>query len=361
MRDLKYLIAYIIPLITIAGFWFAGPLVFLVPLVVFGIIPALEMLFPGSDRNYLPDEESLIRNDRFYDYLLYSHAAMVWLTLGAFLYSVSFRDLQVYEIIGLTWSSGIVFGGLGINVAHELGHRANKFEQHLSKILLLPSLYMHFFIEHNRGHHKHVSTPKDPATSRKGEWIYAFYIRSVVMGYLSAWKIENARLRKAGQSILSLQNQMIRFQLIQAGLLLAILLIFGWVATGLFLIAATMGFLMLETVNYLEHYGLMRKEVSPGVYERVEPRHSWNSNHLLGRIFLFELTRHSDHHYLASRKYQILRHFEEAPQLPSGYPAMMVLSLVPPLWFKVMNRELEKWEKQKEGDNPLETGSLVAG
>ena len=202
---------------------------------------------------------------------------------------------------------------------------------------------MHFFIEHNRGHHKNVSTPEDPSSARKGEMLYAFWFRSVIYSYLSAWKIEQDRLNKKGEPFISYDNEMMRFQVIQLSLLALIWWQFGWLIMLYFVAAATIGFLLLETVNYIEHYGLLR-ELKGDRYERVMPRHSWNSNHVIGRIVLFELSRHSDHHYIASRKYQILRHINESPQMPTGYPGMMLMATFPPLWFYVMNKRVNNYQ-----------------
>lgn len=200
---------------------------------------------------------------------------------------------------------------------------------------------MHFFIEHNRGHHNKVSTEDDPASSRYNEPLYMFWIRSVTMSYISAWKLENFRLSRMGEKWFSWRNEMIWYTIIQASFIGLIAWGFGWRVTGFYLISAVFGFLLLETVNYIEHYGLSRKKGEHG-YGKVLPIHSWNSNHPLGRLILFELSRHSDHHFRANRKYQILRYHEDSPQMPTGYPGMMVLSLVPPLWFKVMNPRVNK-------------------
>jgi alkane 1-monooxygenase len=237
---------------------------------------------------------------------------------------------------------GLLCGTFGINVGHELGHRADKMEQRLAKALLLTSLYMHFFIEHNKGHHKHVATPGDPSSARLGETVYGFHFRSIVFGYLSAWHIAARDVRKKGKKVFSLHNEMLQFQLIQLLFVAIIYVAFGGWTTLFFILAALQGVLLLETVNYIEHYGLQRKELAAGKYERAMPVHSWNSNHVIGRVTLFELSRHSDHHYLASRKYQILRHHDNSPQMPTGYPGMMILSLVPPAWFYVMNKRIRQ-------------------
>lgn len=236
---------------------------------------------------------------------------------------------------------GLLCGTFGINVAHELGHRVNKFEQILAKALLATSLYIHFFIEHNKGHHKNVATPEDPSSARYNEPVYTFYFRTIILSYISAWKIANSDCSKKNLSPFSIQNEMIQAHFIQIVLIGIIYFFFGWLICLYFIAAAFIGIALLETVNYIEHYGLQRKQTDAGKYERTMPRHSWNSNHTLGRIMLFELSRHSDHHYQSSRKYQILKHHEDAPQLPTGYPGSMILAMIPPLWFFVMNKKVK--------------------
>lgn len=285
-------------------------------------------------------EEELSKNDRIYDYLLYLIVFIQIPTLFFFLYSFTASQLATVDVIGRITAMGMLCGTFGINVAHELGHRKNKFEQTLAKISLLSSLYMHFFIEHNKGHHKNVATPQDPSSARYNEWLYIFYFRTIIFSYLSAWHIANNEMTKKGKSIFNLKNEMLQAHIVQIVFVGLIFLLFGGWITIYFLGAAFMGILLLETVNYIEHYGLQRQRTSENSFERTMPSHSWNSNHAIGRILLFELSRHSDHHYLASRKYQILKHHDNSPQLPTGYPGTMLLALLPPLWFKIMNKRI---------------------
>ena|SRR5690554_2857922 len=210
----------------------------------------------------------------------------------------------------------------------------------MAKALLLTSLYTHFFIEHNRGHHTRVGTDLDPASARFGEWLWTFIPRSMVGGYLSAWELERERLRARNAKVLSWANEMVRLSVLQLVFTTAIFLVFGWVAGLGFIGAAIIGGMLLETVNYLEHYGLEREILEDGKIERVLPIHSWNANQPMGRYLLFELSRHSDHHAHARRKYQTLRHFDYSPQLPTGYPGMMILAWIPPLWFAVVHRHM---------------------
>lgn len=287
-------------------------------------------------------EEELAKSDKIYDLILYSIVPLQYAALALFLYSMAHDSLTNIDIAGRIWVMGLLCGTFGINVGHELGHRSKKFEQLLAKMLLLTSLYMHFFIEHNKGHHKRVATPADPSSARYGEIIYTFYFRTIIFSYLSAWQIANKDVVKRGYTVISIYNEMLQFHLIQIAFLFMILFFFGWLITLYFLVAALIGMLLLETVNYIEHYGLQRKETSDGKYERAMPEHSWNSDHVIGRLMLFELSRHSDHHYLASRKYQVLRHFDNSPQMPAGYPGMMILALFPPAWFYVMNKRVKR-------------------
>lgn len=346
---LKYSFVYVTPFMVFISICLGGPWSYLAVGYVFGLIPLLEFAFQGTTRNMDKVEEELAKKDKFYDFLLYSLVPIQFALMGYYLYRVGDPTLQLYEKIGMMISFGISCVSLGANAGHELGHRNTWYEQLMSKMLLATTQYMHFFIEHNRGHHKNVSTDDDPASSRYGETLYAFYFRSVPGSWLSAWHLEAERLKKAGHGTWSVHNEMIRFQFIQAIMLVAIALLLGWQTMVLYLGAATIGFLFLETVNYIEHYGLRRKMVDGAYYEKTMPIHSWNSNHSLGRILLLEVTRHSDHHYMANRKYQVLRHFDESPQMPAGYPAMLLLSFIPPLWFKVMHKQIDKYRATREG------------
>ncbi len=305
------------------------------------IIPLAELAIKPVPANMSEAEEELARKDKTYDFLLYLIVILQYSLLVKFFFAMKEDEMTWLDIMGRIWVMGLLCGTFGINVGHELGHRVNHFEQTLAKALLLTSLYMHFFTEHNKGHHKRVATPEDPSSARYGEPVYSFYIRTIIFSYISAWQISNAEVRKQGKSIFSWQNEMIQFTLIELAFLALVFFVFGWLVTLYFLAAASIGILLLETVNYIEHYGLQRKQVSEGKYERAMPEHSWNSDHVIGRLMLFELSRHSDHHYLASRKYQVLRHHDDSPQMPTGYPGMMILSLIPPAWFYVMNRRIK--------------------
>jgi alkane 1-monooxygenase len=339
LHKLKYFLVYLLPATVIAALYFKGWCVWLPLAYVFGVVPFAEFFIKPNHKNLTDAEEALTKTDPFYDVLIYSIVPVLYGLVAYFLYQISLpQHLSTAEQAGLIVALGLALGVLGINVAHELGHRTTAHEQTMAKLLLLPALYTHFFVEHNKGHHKHVATPHDPASATLGENLYGFWVRSVLGSYASAWAIQTDELRKKNLGFICLQNEMLVFTIAQVSLLLGIGLVCGVAVLCYYVLAATLGFLLLETVNYIEHYGLSRLPTATG-YERAQPHHSWNSNHVLGRLVLFELSRHSDHHYKASRKYQILQHHDTAPQMPAGYPAMMLLALVPPLWFWVMHRQ----------------------
>ena len=250
------------------------------------------------------------------------------------------NPLLPFEMVGIVLSLGILLATNAINVAHELGHRKTQRERTLSKLLLLPCLYMHFYLEHNFGHHKNVATPEDPATSKKNQSVYHFWITSVLKQYKNAWQIQLSILAKGNHTYFSLKNDMLWYSIFQLCYLDLCFLFFGISGLLFALAVGVLSFVFLETINYVEHYGLVRKKLPSGRYERVQTHHSWNSNHIIGRIVLYELTRHSDHHFKASKKYQILENKKESPQLPFGYPTSILLSLVPPLWFWIMNSRI---------------------
>jgi alkane 1-monooxygenase len=286
-------------LAPIAGFWgiwqggWASPgSVY----IAFFLIPALEQLLPRSAYNLSSEEETQQAKNRFFDWLLYLHIPVLYGLIAYALHTQATQDRALWELAAMWLNVGLVVGAFGINVAHELGHRPGLAEQTMAKILLLPALYMHFFIEHNRGHHKNVATGEDPASARKGEVLYAFWLRSV-WGELPQC-LETGEKRNAALPTPS------------SGL------------SGGNLVVLPMG----RTIfRHREDTNPCCPPI-PGI-----PTTNW------GRIFLYELTRHSDHHYKATRKYQVLRHWDDSPQLPYGYPTSILMALVPPLWFRVMD------------------------
>ena len=336
MKDLKYLMSYSIALLAFIGISIGGFYNYLAVIFTFIFIPLLEILVKKSDEKYSEEEKKNRLLDPFFDLLLYLNIPIVF---GIFFFSIDklAYTSSVSDIVGIILSASIVMATNGINVGHELGHRKSIIARTCSKILYLPSQYMHFYIEHNFGHHINVATPEDPATARYKQTLYSFWVTSVIRTYISAWKIQLRLLRVSKKSFLSIKNDMIFYTLFQIIFLLFIYYNFGLYLTILSLVMSVVSFLFLETINYVEHYGLLRKKELSGRYERVKPHHSWNSNHTIGRIVLYELTRHSDHHFKSSKKYQVLESLEDCPHLPYGYPTSILLSLIPPVWFRIMN------------------------
>ncbi|WP_293875410.1 alkane 1-monooxygenase [Flavobacterium sp.] len=337
---MKYLLAYCVPFIAIIGIYFGGYWSFSGVVFAFVLIPFLELILPRNEKNYSADEIDNRLKNGFFDLLLYLNVVIVYGSLLYVLIVKTNKNLSNSEIIGIIVSLGIILGSNGINVAHELGHREKLYERMLGKLLLIPSHYTHFFIEHNHGHHVHVSTPQDPSTAKINQSLYAFWIQTICGTYIKAWQIQKKLNQNENRSFFSLKNDMMWFTLIQITYLILIYFSFGILSFTIVLSAGIIGFLLLETINYIEHYGLKRNLLPSGRYERVSEKHSWNSNHILGRIMLYELTRHSDHHYKSQKKFQVLEYHFVSPQMPYGYPTSMVLSLVPPLWFAVMNKRI---------------------
>ena len=326
-----------LPISAVISIYLKGYFSYFTPFYAFVLIPVLELLLPHDTSNYEREEREQKKNNKLFDWMLYLNAPIIFSLIIVALWDVSTTNYATYEIVGLVLSIGIVLGTNGINVAHELGHRQITNERYLAKLMLLPSFYMHFYIEHNFGHHAQAATKEDPATARYNQTVYSFWFTSVIRQYFSAWKLQSKLLSSKKQAFLSLKNDMLWYTIFQV--LYAAIVFYFFGQQGLIFASASgiVGFLMLETVNYIEHYGLLRNKLPSGRYERVREIHSWNSNHVIGRIVLYELTRHSDHHYKSSKKYQVLDYHDISPQMPYGYPTSMVLSLLPPLWFKIMN------------------------
>lgn len=345
MRAFGYLFAFFPALLFLISLESSGILAWLCVGVVFIIIPILEWLI-GVRNNQLTTEQLKLRSqDKRFDLVLYALVPVQWVLILIFgnFFSIIPMSNWGFEEWGKIMGMGILCGSYGINVAHELGHRNSKMEQKMAQSLLLTSLYMHFFIEHNRGHHKHVATPEDPSTARLNEPVQLFWMRSMFQTWVKSWQLEFERLKRENLPRFHYSNQMLQFQLIQLIYMGIVYLLFGGNGFTALLIAAFIGAVLLETINYIEHYGLLRKKTEQGYYELVETKHSWNSNHLIGRLLLFELSRHSDHHYKSHKKYQELQSAPEAPQMPTGYPGMMVLSMIFPLWFWMMNKRVAQF------------------
>jgi len=344
MKALKYFSILILPIVVWVSFTNKGWLTHLPAIIFFGFVPLLEFFIKPNTTNFSKEQEQEEKENKLYTYLLYLTLPIQIGYLIFFLYSIQ-EPLTNSELTGRIFAMGIMCGVIGINVGHELGHRNNRFDEFIGEILLLTSLNTHFLPYHNGGHHYNVATPEDAATARKNELLYTFWIRSHFSSYSEAWKLENNRMGQENRPWFHYQNRMIIYTIFNIAILSLIFFLFGKFVLFCFIAAAVSGIIMLETVNYIEHYGLLRNKNEYGRYEKVKRNHSWNSNHQVGQVLLFNLSRHSDHHYNGSKHYQLLKSLPESPQMPTGYPGMMLLSLFPPLWFWVMNKRIKNSEK----------------
>lgn len=316
------------------------------PVLVHGIIPALDRLI-GEDTSNPPESAvKPLEDDKYYSRIVkaFIPPQYAMTLLGAWL--ASRKSTPMADRVGLALTVGAI-NGIGINTAHELGHSTDKMDRILAMIALAPTGYTHFVVEHNYGHHKRVATPEDPASSRFGESFWKFLPRTVIGGFKSAVKIEKERLARKGKSFWTTENELLQGWAMSAGLLGATTLVCGPRAIPFMIGQGAYGASLLEVINYVEHYGLKRQKDENGKYERTKPEHSWNSNHVVTNLVLYQLQRHSDHHANPTRGFQALRHFEKAPQLPGGYASMLLPAYFPSWWYKVMD---ERVIKHYEGD-----------
>jgi len=308
-------------------------------LLNYGFGPLIDWIL-GEDRNNPPEEVVMqLSQDRYYRWLTFATVPLHFVTLIGAAWYASSQDLSAFGILALAAVAGIT-AGLAINTGHELGHKNSRLEKILAKIVLAVPAYGHFTIEHNLCHHRNVSTPEDPASARMGESIYKYALREVPGAFAEAWAVEKDRLNRRGKKTWHPENQILQSYALTAVLTVTLIVAFGWIMLPFLLVHNVLAYWQLTSANYIEHYGLLRQKDENGKYERCEPRHSWNSNHIFSNLVLFHLERHSDHHANPLRRYQALRHFDDAPQLPNGYFGAYLLAYVPWLWFRVMDKRL---------------------
>jgi alkane 1-monooxygenase len=303
-----WLLSVLFPLVPLVGvglvLWTGREWMLWLPLAfVYGVIPLLDFLFPNDRSN--PPEQLVpqLEADNYYR----------------------------------------VLSGIGINTGHELGHKKERLDRLAARLVLAVPAYGHFTMEHNVGHHAEVATPGDSASARFGESIYRFALREIPGGVRRGWRLESERLRRRGYRTWGWRNEILQSYAVSLLLYGGLVLAFGFGVLPFLLIQAAWAWWQLTSANYIEHYGLLRERDASGRYERCQPHHSWNANHLASNLLLFHLERHSDHHAWPARHYQSLRHFEHVPQLPSGYFGMFLLSYVPPLWRRVMDPRVLGW------------------
>lgn len=348
-----WLVSLLVPCLALVGpalyLWHSPNLLWLwiAPGFAYIAIPVLDVLL-GEDTSNPPEEAvPALEADLYYRYITYALVPILWLSFIVNAAFVGTVDLPWHGILAVVLSAGGTCG-FGLNLGHELGHKKTGLERWLAKITLALGCYGHFFVEHNRGHHKDVATPEDPASSRMGESIYRFMFRELPGAFFRAWDLEAERLYRSGRSVWSLENEVLQPALISVVLYAVLISLFGLELLPFLLMTAFWGAFQLTSANYIEHYGLLRQKRDNGRYEQCQPHHSWNSNHLFSNWALFHLQRHSDHHAHPTRRYQSLRDFANLPRLPNGYFGMYLIAYIPPLWFAVMNPRLIQ---QVQGDS----------
>ncbi len=308
-------------------------------LISYGLMPLLDALI-GEDENNPPEAVvPQLDDDRYYRWLTWATVPLHFVALIGCAWWVGTQALSWWAVGLLAYVAG-TDSGLGLNTGHELGHRRTAIEQWLARLVLAVPAYGHFTVEHGRGHHRAVATPEDHASARMGESIYRFALRELPGGIRRAWSLERERLAAQGRRAWSPRNTVLQSWAVTAVLQLVLVAAFGAVMLPFLAIHNLVAWWQLTSANYVEHYGLLRAREPSGRYEPPQPHHSWNANHLVTNLATFHLQRHSDHHAWPSRRYQSLRHFEQLPQLPSGYFGMFPLAYVPWLWFRVMDPRL---------------------
>lgn len=309
-------------------------------------LPVFDKLFGEDAQN--PPEAAVPQLEKDFYYRAVTYALVPIIAFG-FFYNVIFlatHELGFWHWLAVAITTGSLLG-FGLNLGHELGHKKRKLDQWLALFTLSLGGYGHFSIEHNRGHHRDVATPEDPASSKMGENIYRFMLREIPGAFKRAWALEKERLERKGLSQWHPSNEIVQTTTMTVLMWGGLLLAFGWVMVPILAVVGFWGAFQLTSANYIEHYGLMRKKLPDGRYERCAPHHSWNSNHLVSNLVVFQLQRHSDHHANPARGFQSLRDFPDLPTLPSGYFGMFLAAYVPPVWYAIMNPKLVQWADGK--------------
>ena len=313
----------------------------LTPLLVLVVLPLVDLAVGRDKTNPSSEQAAALGNDRWLHLPLRLWVPVQFALIGWGAWQFAQPHTGAWQALGLMLSVGLVSGGQGITIAHELGHRRSRSDRWLAQALLVMVGYGHFHIEHNRGHHARVATQDDPATARRGEGFYRFCRRALPGGWRSAWALECARLARQELPRCSAHNMMLWYAAASAALLLASALAFGMAGALFFVGQALIAVTLLEAVNYIEHYGLQRRRGTDGRLEPVTHHHSWNAAERVSNAWLFNLQRHADHHAHPALPYAALRHHEGSPQLPTGYTGMLWLALLPPLWFALMDRRID--------------------
>ena len=314
-----------------------NPYMMFAPVALFYlIIPLLELVVGDDQHDLLGLMEEEAALSTFYRYMVHALLPLIYITwlLGAAYAATQNLPWPAYIAMGIAHGWGL---GLAINSGHEIGHKTDKMSKWIALLMLAPSFYGHFRLEHNQGHHSEVATPKDSATARFGEGFYAFVLREYPGAWKRAWAIESKRARRRGHSKWSLKNEVVITSLMSAALWGGVIFCLGAAVIPYIFLTWLVSASVLSAQNYISHYGLLRERRADGKFLPCQPHHSWNCNNLVTNLTSYNLARHSDHHANPSRHYQHLRTFADTPHLPYGYLGMYWLAYFPPLFRRVMN------------------------
>ncbi len=321
LNDSRFLLALAVAAAPVAGHWLGQ--YWHAFFVFWVVIPLLDFVIGRDAAPASAEELQRLERNPFFRRVLHAWVPLQLALIGWGAWLVGAGHVTGLDALLFTLSVGLATGGAGITIAHELGHKRARLDRLLARLLLVTVSYGHFIVEHNRGHHVRVATPEDPASARYGEAFWSFLPRTVVGSLRHAWQLDRREVLLSGLATFC----------VAAGLGSA----FGPLAVAFFFGQSAMAVVLLEAVNYIEHYGLQRERLADGRYERPAPRHAWDAYERLSNAFLVHLQRHADHHVNPMRPYAALQPQAESPRLPMGYPGMVPLAFVPPLWFAVMN------------------------
>jgi alkane 1-monooxygenase len=338
MKPWNYLILLFVPGLVVAGYFLGGWWNFLVPVCCFVVYPLTNYYLSSSSKDNADVYQTY--SSSAYSHIALCFAPVLFALTGWTVYVAGNTSVNTVSFTGLVLSVGIVNGVLGFTLAHEFIHRFSKTEQVAGYLLLLQNNYMHYGIEHVWGHHVYACTPEDPHTAHIGEPLYSYLFRAVKGTYKNAWKIDAKKLSRTSYKFSFMHNRMLLFGLLQILLMLLIFFTCGALSLIFFLLQNVVAIALLHIINYLQHYGLMRKTTLSGSYERLGTQHAWNTGRYNRSVNLFELESHADHHINPGRPFDKLSYYDDSPTHPAGYSFMVLLSLVPPLWFKIMDKRI---------------------
>lgn len=346
MAVFPFFLLLVFPVSAILSLRFGGLWLLFAPILAFVVIPTLDLLLDSFKQPQAARLSVSPGGERLANALLHSYVVLqtLLIAIGIFLIPGLLEQRGWLEVAGLVLTFGIMSGGIGITIAHELVHRRESWSYWSGVTLLCSVLYGHFAIEHVLGHHSHVGTRQDPATARRGENAWKFAIRSIFMGILSANAIERLRLSRIGKTWWSRSNRIFQIWAVSGFFAALALAVSGWVGLLFFVLQAIVAVLLLELINYVEHYGLERKILENGKPEPVQLWHSWDSHSVLSGWVLIHLSRHADHHKYPARPFTKLEGSQSSPLLPASYPACVLLATLPPIWYRVIHRRLDNFE-----------------